>query len=329
MRHLGFGPLALLITSTALAGGHAGPSTGPTADQAYRLLIDGHTRYATNTRTLPHQDEPRRCETTTGGQHPIAAVLSCADSRVPPEMLFDQGIGDLFVIRVAGNVAAADELGTIEYGVEHLQIPLIVVLGHTRCGAVTAVVDGVHAEGNLAQLLKPIVPAAGRARHDHPTLRGPMLVSKAIQENVRQAMRDLTARSPVLAKAVETNRVKIVGGVYDIHSGRIDWLGDTAAATVASAAPAATHALPEPDHVAHSPAAPAHPHAAPPAADDHATPHAAPTHAAHPQPKAKPAEPHASAAKSMTTNWPLLGGLVAASTLIGAGITHVAARSKA
>ncbi|MGC4031767.1 MAG: carbonic anhydrase [Tepidisphaeraceae bacterium] len=317
-------------------------------------------------------------------------MLSCADSRVPPEMLFDQGIGDLFVIRVAGNVAATDELGTLEYGVAHLNIPLIVVLGHTRCGAVTAVVDGAHAEGNLARLLEPIAPAAERAKHDHPTLKGPALVSSAIQENVRQSIHDLTANSPVIAKAVAANRVKIVGGVYDIHGGRIEWLDQESLAVadeapraaaepthvaVAHAAEADTHAEPATPHAAaayvqpqHAPAeehAPAQPkptptptptHTAAPAHATHAADHAAQAHdAPAAEPKEEEPAPHAAAhaaphaapvairmpekseeAKTTTAvagglgdHWMVLAGAVVTSTLIGAGVTHFAARQKA
>lgn len=273
--------LPLLWTSAVLADAHAPAPAGPTPDQAYQQILEGHARFITNARTLPRQDEKRRCETTTGGQHPVAAILSCADSRVPPEILFDQGIGDLFVIRVAGNVAAADELGTLEYGVEHLNIPLIVVMGHTKCGAVTAVVDGAHAEGNLAELLQPIVPAAARARQLNPTYKGPQLVGSAIQENVRQSINDLSARSPVLAKAISSGKVKVVGGVYDIHAGQVNWLPSTSLA-LADDAPteADAHAAPAtPAHAesAHGePARPATPAAH--AAADHDEPdaHAAP-----------------------------------------------------
>lgn len=408
MRQVRFGIFgSLLLSATLLADAHAPAETpaGPTGEQAYRQLIEGHARYANNVRTLPRQNEQRRCETTTGGQHPVAAVLSCADSRVPPEMLFDQGIGDLFVIRVAGNVAATDELGTLEYGVEHLNIPLIVVLGHTRCGAVTAVVDGAHAEGNLAQLLQPIVPAAERTKHDHPDLRGPALVGSAIQENVRQALNDLTARSPVIAKAVRDNRVKLVGGVYDIHAGRIDWIDRSSlAATTDAPRPAATshdsHATPTDTHTApadahaaapraavsrvlpvaiahddhddhasvkpvtaparrvertgHKPAVPAGQHdphadadAATPvaagASDDHDDAHAAPAAGQQAKPKAKPKtnaaddDSHAAskppvaatAGTTLVDQWPILTGAVIASTLIGAGVTHIASRNKA
>ena len=347
----------LVLVSAVIADAHApaASSDGPTAKQAYRQLLEGHARYVNGVRTLPHQDEGRRCETTSGGQHPIAAVLSCADSRVPPEMLFDQGIGDLFVIRVAGNVAAADEIGTLEYGIEHLNIPLIVVLGHSKCGAVTAVVNDAHTEGNLAELLKPIVPAAERAKHDHPDYRGTPLVNAAIEQNVRQAMSDLTSRSPVLAKAVAAKRLEIAGGVYDIHSGRIDWLdGDSSIAS----APAAVRAVPAPAHdshadhgpmpaahqpdphaaPAHAPAAPAasHGHAAEAADDDHAPaakPAADKAHAAA-TPVVKiaekvPTETRVVAPASLTENWYLLIGMVLASTLIGAAVTRFVPQAKA
>lgn len=350
--------LGLLIAPAALADAHAAPA-GPTPDQALKQLVDGNQRYVSDQRLLPHQTDMRRCETVSGGQHPIAAVLSCADSRAPVEILFDQGIGDLFVIRVAGNVAATDEIGTIEYGVEHLNIPLIVVLGHTKCGAVTAVVDGAHVEGNLAKLIQPIVPAVNRTRDQHPDLVGPKLVGAAITSNVEQAMNDLTSRSPVIARFVREGKVKIVGGVYDLHGGNVRWLGDTALAT---AAPASKPAHAEPAHHA-----PANDHAEPPVPaakpkptaaahhdvdDSHAAPsHDAPKSKATAAPASKKAEAHdtkgehdddhapakkkaddetaAAGASQIPHNWYVLGGMIGASSLIGAVVTRLIPRRAA
>src|SRR5688572_831747 len=147
-----------------------------TADQALKSLASGNERFVASTSEHPRTDQDRRRLTYSGGQHPIATVLSCSDSRAPVEIVFDQGIGDLFVVRVAGNVSDVDEIATIEYGVGHLHTPLIVVLGHTKCGAVTAVVDGAELHGNLALLVDNIIPAAEQAKHEHPELKGAELI---------------------------------------------------------------------------------------------------------------------------------------------------------
>jgi carbonic anhydrase len=204
-------------------------------DAALKLLVDGNRRFVDAATEGLRRDDTRRCETTVGGQHPFAAVLSCADSRVPAELVFDQGIGDLFVVRVAGNVADTDEIGTIEYGVDHLGTRLVVVLGHTKCGAVTAVVNSNDSHGsahgaaplspNLAGLLDNIAPAAEKARKNNPQLKGNALVAAAIRLNVMRSIEDLLAHSDSLRVAAQAGKIKLVGGVYDIHSGIIDWLG--------------------------------------------------------------------------------------------------------
>ena len=125
-----------------------------------KLLKDGNDRWVSGTSRHPNQDVRRRCEQAViETQQPFAAVLSCADSRVPVEMIFDVGIGDLFVVRVAGNVSDVDEIGTLEYGVLHLHINTIVILGHTRCGAVDAVVKQKPVTPNIEKLVDNIVPA--------------------------------------------------------------------------------------------------------------------------------------------------------------------------
>ncbi len=209
---------------TAPAHGKA-TSTAPTPDEALARLVEGNRRFATGESTFDRLDEARRCQTYIDGQAPIAAVLSCADSRVPVELLFDQGIGDLFVIRVAGNVADTDEIGTIEYGVGHLNIPLIVVIGHSKCGAVTAVVEGAKPGGSLPGLLDNIIPAVELARSENPRASRSKLVNAAIRANVFQAMVDLLTTSQDVRDAVRSGRVKLVGGMYDLHNGTIKILG--------------------------------------------------------------------------------------------------------
>jgi carbonic anhydrase len=190
-------------------------------DDALLLLRDGNRRFVAGEAVHFQQDALRRSDTANNGQKPFAVILTCSDSRVPPELIFDQGIGCLFVIRVAGNVARTDEVATVEYGVGHLGARLVVVLGHTRCGAVTAVVEEAHVGPNLAQLVEPIGPAVTRARHENPGKRGAPLVDAAIHANVEQAMGDLLRQSSELSLAVAHGQARVVGALYDLESGEV------------------------------------------------------------------------------------------------------------
>jgi len=204
---------------------HAAPAR-PTvnASEALTRLHAGHARFLTQEPLAPRQSLHRVAE-TAAGQHPFAAILTCSDSRVPPEILFDQGFGDLFVIRVVGNVAGADELGTLEYGVGHLGIGLIVVLGHSKCGAVTAAVDGGEAPGSIPALLKQIQPAVVRTRAAHPRAGKEELVAHAISSNVWVATESILVRSDEIARSLADNKVRVVGAIYDVSTGQIQWLG--------------------------------------------------------------------------------------------------------
>ncbi|MBC7784528.1 MAG: carbonic anhydrase [Burkholderiales bacterium] len=198
----------------------------PTADEVIETLRDGNRRFTSGDAVHPRADQDRRSQTYSDGQNPIVSLLSCADSRVPPELIFDAGIGDLFVIRIAGNVADTDEIATIEYGVGHLHTPLVVVMGHTKCGAVGAIVDGADLHGHLAALTDNIRPAAARVREENPTLKGQSLINKVVRANVFQSIEDLVANSAEMRTLIEKKQVKVVGAVYDINSGFIDWLGE-------------------------------------------------------------------------------------------------------
>ena len=211
------------LAPLALAAGAAAP--GLSADEALKLLQDGNCRFMEGRAIHPHQDAARRALTFGQGQHPFAAVLSCSDSRVPVEVIFDQGIGDLFVVRVAGNVAATDELGSMEYAVEHLGTPLVAVLGHSQCGAVTAVVEGAKLPGNLGPLLAPIKPAVSQAREENPGAAGEALIAAAIRDNVFQAMEDVLRKSPVIKAKVKAGKVKLMGAIYELDTGKVQWLG--------------------------------------------------------------------------------------------------------
>jgi carbonic anhydrase len=219
--------LILLMYAAGLAtpAGATGPAPGISADDALRLLQEGHARYLEGKPRHPHQGRERRALTTAQGQHPLAAVLSCSDSRVPVEIIFDQGIGDLFVVRVAGNVAATDEIGTIEYAADHLGTPVVVVMGHTQCGAVTAVLDDAKLPPHIAALVSPIQPAVAKARQDNPEAARDVLLQAAITNNVWQAIDDMLRQSPLLREKVRDDQVKVVGALYDIDSGQVQWLG--------------------------------------------------------------------------------------------------------
>jgi carbonic anhydrase len=218
-----FALLAVLLSAgLALA---SGAGSGLTPDQALAALKDGNGRFAAGTPQRPHQDLAR-LKDTAKGQAPFVTILSCSDSREPVELIFDQGFGDLFVIRVAGNVADTDEIGTAEYGVDHLSTPVLLVLGHTRCGAVTAVVNHDHVHGLIPQLVDNIAPAADKARAANPGLAGGDLVEAAVRANVRQSIEDILSRSPSIRDKAMSGAVRIVGAVYDIETGRVEWLKD-------------------------------------------------------------------------------------------------------
>lgn len=199
-------------------------------DEALTMLKEGNKRFVAgisdkSARQYPHLDADRIMETKTG-QHPYATVIACSDSRVPVEHVFDAGIGDIFVIRVAGNVCDTDEIGSIEYGIGHVHTPVLVVLGHTSCGAVTAVVEGAEVSGSIPPLVDNIKPAVERTRAAHPDLTGSDLVNQAVISNVWQGIEDLLKRSPEARHLVEKDLLTIQGAVYHIESGKIEWLGE-------------------------------------------------------------------------------------------------------
>ncbi|MFT3829565.1 MAG: carbonic anhydrase [Opitutaceae bacterium] len=237
----------LLLAATALALRANPPAAREVpAEDALLLLLDGNRRFVAGEAVHFQQDALRRHVTAQEGQKPFAVVLTCSDSRVPPELVFDQGIGCLFVVRVAGNVARTDEVATVEYGVGHLGARLVLVLGHTRCGAVTAVVEAAHVGPNLAQLVEPIAPAAARARVAHPELSGAPLVEAAVRANVEQTIADLLRLSPELAHAVELGGTRLVGAIYDLETGAVQLLDSTGPAPVENPADWAPRPSPAP-----------------------------------------------------------------------------------
>lgn len=179
-------------------------------------LIAGNKRYAEGNPTHPNQSASRRREMAKG-QNPRAAVLACADSRVSPEIVFDQGLGDLFVVRVAGNVANEHILGSLEYAVEHLGTQLIVVLGHNRCGAVGAACAGGEAPGHIGSLVDALAPAVAKIRASEAGRAD--LVAK---ENVRMTVKSLQSCGPILAELVRQGKLEVAGAFYDLDTGAVE-----------------------------------------------------------------------------------------------------------
>ncbi|MEO5378907.1 MAG: carbonic anhydrase [Magnetococcus sp. DMHC-6] len=214
------------IVLPKLSWGASDPVSHPTAEispeQALQLLKEGNARFLAGKPERPNLTLERIEETFSKGQHPFVTIVSCSDSRVPVEHIFDRGIGDLFVIRVAGNVADTDEIGTAEYGAGHLVTPLILVLGHTKCGAVTAVVKGDKVEGSIPKLVDNIIPAAERSKAKG--LTGDALVLDVIKENVQQSINDLLTNSKELFNLRKEGKVKMVGAIYHIENGKVEWL---------------------------------------------------------------------------------------------------------
>ena len=197
--------------------------TATTAEQALLRLKDGNERFRTG-RSL-HCDTMRQVKASANGQAPIAAVLGCMDSRVAPELVFDQQIGDIFSVRVAGNIVNSDILGSLEYATKVLGTKLIVVLGHSECGAVKGAVDDVKL-GHLTALLANIRPSilkVGAGAGDH-TSKNKQFVQSVADQNARDAASQLTSRSELLASQVSEHRLKIVSAMHDVSSGAIRWL---------------------------------------------------------------------------------------------------------
>lgn len=203
----------------------------PSPGSAIAILKDGNKRFVEGKLKHPHTDAARlkQAGTENQGDHAYATVITCSDSRVPVEMVFDAGIMDIFVIRIAGNVCDVDECGSIEYGLAHVHTPVLVVLGHSQCGAVTAVTHAVQGTGhalerNIPPLVDNIEPAVRRAMADHPDIHGDKIVPYAIEENVWQSIEDLFMASPASRNLVKSGKAKVVGAIYDVGTGRVAWL---------------------------------------------------------------------------------------------------------
>jgi len=190
----------------------------PDAEQVLQILKEGNKRFVSGKLEHPNHCEESRQSLATG-QEPIATILTCADSRVPPVDIFDQGLGDLFVVRVAGNVIGDHSLGSIEYAVKHLHTPLVIVMGHRSCGAISAVASGATLEGHIATL----GPAIQTAIKNIKEVEGD-LVNNASKELARLISKKIAESEPVIAELVQVGAVKVVPAYYDLLSGEVEFL---------------------------------------------------------------------------------------------------------
>lgn len=214
--------IMLMAAGIAISAGIALASGGSsiTADEALNKLMVGNKHYVENKMTSGALCNAPTRESLAKGQKPYAIVLSCSDSRVPPEIIFDKGLGEIFVVRVAGNVVDPVTLGSIEYAAEHLGSPLIVVLGHERCGAVTAAVEAKgKPEGNIGAIIRKISPAVKQARKECAGKEDCQLVEKAIDDNAKLVAASLTKKSKMLDHLVKERKLKVVVAKYDLDDG--------------------------------------------------------------------------------------------------------------
>jgi carbonic anhydrase len=191
-------------------------------NEALQKLMDGNKRFVSGTLAQKDLGDAKRKELVKG-QKPFATVLTCSDSRVPPELLFDQGLGDVFVVRVAGNVVDPIALGSIEYAAEHLGSPLLLILGHSKCGAVKATLEAKgKPEGNIGAIIKKIIPAADAAKKKGGTQDE--ILETAIKQNIKNVYADIMKNSKIVPHLVEEGKLMIAAGEYDITTGKVEMI---------------------------------------------------------------------------------------------------------
>ncbi len=186
--------------------------------QILEKLIEGNQRYVSLKQVYPNQT-PEHRKKLCKGQSPSAVILGCSDSRIPPEIIFDQGLGDLFVVRVAGNIIDTAVLGSIEYAVSELHTPLVMVLGHSQCGAVKATVAGNNLEGHLSDLTAAILPAMNSIQN-----RTKNIVDNTAKANVKMVSEQLKQSTPILSRCIQDNRLTVVSAFYNLDTGLVEIL---------------------------------------------------------------------------------------------------------
>lgn len=206
-------PLASIVSFGSASAANADSTNG-----ALNKLVEGNKRYV-NSETVCHDDWSAKRLAQVKGQAPFAVIVTCSDSRVPPEIIFDQALGDLFVIRVAGNVVDDFAIGSIEYGVTVLGANLVLVLGHSNCGAVDGALKGLKFDNHIQEVLNAIQPAIASVKGDSGNV-----LEKAIKANVIHVEDKLKNSKPLLAKLLEQGKLSIKGAYYDLASGKVEFL---------------------------------------------------------------------------------------------------------
>lgn len=201
------------------------------AIESLNRLQAGNARYVANDSHQSHGYQARRTELARG-QYPFATILGCSDSRAPAELIFDQGLGDLFVVRVAGNVAAPTQIGSVEFAASKFGVPLVVVLGHTHCGAIAATVDAVrnppepdnsHSIGAIVECIGPAIEKLLPADDQQPDL-----LNRATRANIEAGVEQLSQHSPLLKGLISSKKMMVVGALYDIESGSVEFFDTNA-----------------------------------------------------------------------------------------------------
>jgi carbonic anhydrase len=194
-------------------------------DEALNMLRQGNARFVSDKLEHPNIDRERRSFTASQGQRPFAACLTCSDRRVPVELIFDRGIGDIFVVRVGGNVLGRSGLASLEYASDYLGTPLILVLGHTHCGTLHVVFEKGLRDGNLRPLALKILPAVDKANKEFPGESLDRRVLEAVKANVRNTVADTFSSSKLIREKVRNLELKVIGAFYDLETGQVNWMG--------------------------------------------------------------------------------------------------------
>lgn len=231
----------IVILSVAVLTGltTASMAEKPTPDAVLKMLTDGNSNFVKGKMSHPNVSADRilLASKENQGDYAIATVMACSDSRVPVEYIFDQGIMDLFIIRVAGNVCNVDEIGSAEYGVCHVKTPVLVVMGHSQCGAVTAVAHAVlgagHAlEKNIPPLVETIIPAVEKVRTAFPQASEENLITRSVEENVWRGIEQIYLKSAAIREMAKAGKVAVVGAIYELETGTVKWLSKEKSATL-------------------------------------------------------------------------------------------------
>ncbi len=219
MKNLTYLTIGSLILACMLIASASEENSGITADQALKNLTEGNARFASGNAIHPDQSVADRRAELASSQHPFAIIVTCSDSRVPPEIVFDQGLGELFVVRTAGEVMDNVTIASIEYAVDHLNVPLILVIGHDSCGAVDAAIADGETPGHIGSLVEAIKPAVDMARG----MKGDLL-NNSIDVNTMNVVEQLNSTGPIISTAVKQGRLKIMSGRYRLDSGEVTLL---------------------------------------------------------------------------------------------------------